>query len=337
MKILIIKLGAMGDVLRTTPLLSALKKKYPGAHITWLVEKACLPVLEGSPLIDRLVFYSFKNSLKLSEESFDWAINLDKEREALGAMTLVRAAKKQGFGEDAGGRILPLDTLSDYAYRLGVDDDLKFRKNKKTYQQIIFEQVGFRYSGQEYVFSVNKGDEVFADTFMRGKIKNYKKNRRPIIGLNTGSGKRFAGKQLATAVVLELIEKLGSEMNAIILLLGGRDEINRNKKIEKLSRYPVINTGAHSIRRFASLVRRCDAVVSADTTAMHIAIAVKTSVVAYFASTCAAEIDLYGRGEKVVSTISCAPCYKKVCPIDEQCMKEMSADDLLAAVRRQLQ
>ena len=87
-------------------------------------------------------------------------------------------------------------------------------------------------------------------------------------------------------------------------------------------------TGSHSIKIFAAIVKTCDLVVTGDTTAMHIAIAVKTPVVAYFASTCAAEIELYGRGRKVVSSISCAPCYKKICPIDEQCMKDMRAEEI---------
>ncbi|PIU40254.1 MAG: glycosyl transferase, partial [Candidatus Omnitrophica bacterium CG07_land_8_20_14_0_80_50_8] len=51
MRILIIKLGAMGDVLRTTPLLPALRKKYPGSKITWLVEARCRGVLEKNPFI----------------------------------------------------------------------------------------------------------------------------------------------------------------------------------------------------------------------------------------------------------------------------------------------
>ena len=91
----------------------------------------------------------------------------------------------------------------------------------------------------------------------------------------------------------------------------------------------MVDTGSHPIRRFAAIVRACDLIVTGDTTALHMAIAVKTPVVAYFASTCAQEIEMYGRGHKIVSGISCAPCYKKICPIDEQCMKDMSVRQIL--------
>lgn len=334
MKILIIKLGAMGDVLRTTPLLTAIKKQYPRSKISWLVDPRCEEVLKGNPLIDVLIAYSEKNLVGLEKEHFDWVVNLDKDEEALSAVMRIPADEKRGFGRSDSGMLCPLDARSDYAYRLGVDDELKFRKNKKTYQEISFEQVGFCFCKEEYVFSVSREEILVARAHLKKMGVHLNGHRPPIVGLNTGSGARFAGKKLPVPTILEIARKFSVEEKAMIFLLGGKDEIERNREIERLSEFPVVNTGSHPIKEFAAIVRECDLVISGDTTAMHIAIAVKVPVVAYFASTCAAEIELYGRGRKIISSLSCAPCYLKNCPIDEQCMKDMTAEQIFEAGKK---
>ena len=69
---------------------------------------------------------------------------------------------------------------------------------------------------------------------------------------------------------------------------------------------------------------------------MHVAIAMKVPVVAFFGSTCAAEIELYGRGRKIVSAIECAPCYLRDCPIGERCMSELEPGVIVDACREAL-
>jgi heptosyltransferase-2 len=59
--------------------------------------------------------------------------------------------------------------------------------------------------------------------------------------------------------------------------------------------------------------------------------------VALFGSTCAQEIDLYGRGEKIVTGVECSPCYLKKCPIGEICLDDIKFEDVFAALARQLQ
>ncbi len=336
MKILIVKLGAMGDVLRTTPLLTQLKKKYPDSRIHWLVEAPCRPVLEKNPLIDSLIDCSLANIAELKKQEFDLSVNLDKEPEALDAIMTIPSKKRMGFGRSKSGDLCALDALSDYAYRLGIDDKLKFRQNKKTYQEIAFEQLGLKFQKEEYIFEVSQESSERIEKHLSSLGADLK-GVELIVGLNTGSGKRFAGKRLPISTFLELIAKFSKEMGATVFLLGGQDEIQRNAEIARLSKYPVINTGSHSIQDFAAIVQACDIIVSGDTTAMHIAIAVKVPVVAYFASTCASEIELYGRGRKIVSEIECAPCYKKICPIDEQCMKDMSAEVIFSAAKEVMQ
>lgn len=330
MNILIVKLGALGDVLRTTPLLSGLKKKFPDGAIDWIVDERHAEVLKGNPQIRALDVYSAGTLARLADRRYDVAINLDKDAEALDTIAAAHAEKKMGFGRDRAGALCALDAQSEYAVRLGVDDELKFRINKKTYQEISFEQAGLRFEGEEYVFGLDPENERFSGK-LRAELRSGSNGSRPIVGLNTGAGSRFAGKRLPIATAAELARRFHFDSGAAVLLLGGSEEIERNKEIERVAACPVINTGANPIRRFAATVKACDLVVSGDTTGMHVAIAMKVPLVAYFASTCAAEIELYGRGRKIVSKLPCAPCYKRVSPYDEQCMKDMSAEAILEA------
>jgi heptosyltransferase-2 len=83
-------------------------------------------------------------------------------------------------------------------------------------------------------------------------------------------------------------------------------------------------------------VNLCDLVVTGDTTALHLAVGLRKKVVALFGPTCAQEIELYGRGEKIVSPLSCVPCYRRVCAKAPNCMEAVSPPEVLKSVDRLL-
>ena len=153
------------------------------------------------------------------------------------------------------------------------------------------------------------------------------------IGINTGSGERFAGKRLTEDQIMRLARAVYDKWGMKALLLGGPEEAARNKRLEQQIRGIAVNTGTHhTIHQFAGLVAQCAVVVTGDTIAMHIAIAMKVQVLVYFGSTCAQEIELYGRGSKIITDIDCAPCYKSKCPIDDKCMSDISVDQLMQGI-----
>src|SRR3954470_22674548 len=70
-RILIIHLEAMGAVLRTTSLARALRKKWPEAHITWITNVACAPLISHNPFVDRVLKNDHEGVLALSALEFD--------------------------------------------------------------------------------------------------------------------------------------------------------------------------------------------------------------------------------------------------------------------------
>jgi heptosyltransferase-2 len=330
-RILIMKLGAMGDVLRTTPLLRGLRRAYASCHVTWLTEPNVLPMLRGIPEIDRLLPYTWETTLQLETEAFDDCYCFDKEPKATALAMRIPAGHKVGFGMSQFGGVMPLSETSEYTFELGINDPLKFRVNTKTYPELVFECAGLPYTEpQEYVFPDFSAEIAAARAYLKehgvypGDLK---------IGLNTGAGDVFATKKWTEEGYVRLADRLVKDLGAKVLLLGGPGEVERNARIAAAARHPLVKTKTDNpIRDFAGLVHNCDLMVTGDTLALHVAIGLKVPVVVILGPTCHQEIELYGRGTKIISDFECSPCYLSVCPKDVTCMEAITADLVFDAV-----
>lgn len=333
-RILLIKLGAMGDVLRTTPLLAALKKKYPCSFITWLTRQESRPLLEGNPLIDRILVHDFESRLRLEVETFDLLINADKDPSVAALTMVVKARTKRGYGLGHYGNLIALNHNAAYSFALGISDQLKFKDNQKTYQETLCELAGLPYTRQEYLFCLPAQDAAYARQYL---ARHHIRRGQRVVGLNTGCGPVFPQKKWTIEGYRGLVKKIHRILKAHVVLLGGPHEQQRNRQIRVRLGIPVVDTGSDNcISRFAGFIECCDLVVTGDTIALHLAIALKKPVVALFGPTCAQEIDLYGRGTTIVTPASCAPCYRNSCARHPSCMEMISVDEVFQAVRGNL-
>ncbi|MBW2617798.1 MAG: glycosyltransferase family 9 protein [Deltaproteobacteria bacterium] len=329
-RVLIVKLGALGDVLRTTPLLRGLAEQLPGAEIIWLTSPASAVVLKNNPLIDQLWLTGSETLARLAVERFERVICLDKEPRAAACATLAAAPIKQGFGWSEAGRLIALNQAAEYSLCLGLSDELKFRRNQKTYQQLIFEMAELTFRPDyNYVLALDRAEAEWADEFLAGRISP---QADIIIGFNLGGGDVFANKCWKEGHFLKLRrlihQRWGEE--AAVLALGGEAEADRMARLCGAEGPAIIPTGAQSIGRFAALLARCHLVVTGDSLGMHLALAVGTSCLVLIGSTTPQEIELYGRGEMIVSEMDCSPCYKSVCPQRPDCMDLFRPEAVMA-------
>lgn len=331
-RILVLKCRAQGDVLRTTALLPGLKRKYPGSFLTWVVDPESLELVDNNPLIDRVLSLSLEGILPLAAERFEALISLDKEAPIAGLASAVRAAQKFGFGLDERGRLVIFNPAADYAWRLGLDDALKFKTNAKTYQEIAAEAAEIEYRREEYIYILPPDAERAArDFFRRRRIPRGRIN----VGLNTGAGTKFETKQWPAGHFLRLIGLLAKTRRFNVFLLGGPRERRLNSSLERRAAGKVFNTGTdNSLTEFGGYLSLMDVVVCSDTLAMHMAIGLKKRVIALFGPTTPREIDLYDRGEKLWAGAACAPCYKQTCD-DGACLTDITAETVFEAVARQ--
>ena len=127
-RILIIKLGAIGDVIRTTPLVEKFRTLYPGCHITWITHT---PDILPKKEIDTILSFSFTSVYTLSHKHFDIAINLDKDQEACMLLADINAIEKFGFiWRD--GHLNTANNLAEHKIITGLFDN-ESKINTKSY------------------------------------------------------------------------------------------------------------------------------------------------------------------------------------------------------------
>ncbi len=332
-RILIIKLGALGDVIRTAALLPGLKTAWPVSHITWVSRPAGVRILAHHPQIDRLLPLDVETLAQLEVEHFDLVLSLDKEPGPAGLAMRVPAAQRRGIGLSRFGTVYPLNPECGPYFALGLDDELKFRGNTRSYPQLIYEAVGLPYAGQRYELFPAPADRAHAAAVWDAL------GVRPtdaVVGLNTGAGRVFANKNWPAERFVALARRLVRRAGVRVALLGGPDERLLNERIARACPGVLDTGGTHSELQFAALLERCGVVVTGDTMALHVAVALRVPVVALFGPTCPQEIDLFGRGEHIVTSLPCSPCYRRACDRQPNCMDDIALERVLAAVDRWL-
>lgn len=333
-KILIINLDAMGDILMTTAQLPALKRKYPESTIYWVTLKNAVKLLYNNQYVYQIFEYNAESISILKEMNFDYVMNIDKSQRSCALLNLIEAKRKLGFGLNADGKIFPINKGAYYNYNLGMDDNLKFKINKRTGQDYLAETLELNYSNDEYVFNFSDKEQIF--------VKEYKQSvgisdNDFIVGFNTGCSELYPNKKMTIEQHIYLIEKLLKKKKYKITLFGGLEDTERNREIYSLFEGKIINTPTNEgVRKGACYENIADIVITGDSFGMHLAIALKKYILVWFGVSCWSEIELYNRGIKLYQEdLFCSPCWKKSCPYDLECIKMIDLGKIVSEVEIQ--
>jgi heptosyltransferase-2 len=332
-KILIVNLDAMGAVVQTTAMLPAIKRKYPTSHISWITLKNAHRLLDNNPCLDAVYVWEPENWMILQQIQFDLLYQTDKTKRSCAFGNTIKAKEKLGFGLNPHGQIVPLNKEAEYSYILGLDDDLKFRKNVKYGTHILQESLKLDFKRDEYVLELSKEEEQYCAA--------YKKEHRldsgdMVVGFNTGCSHLYPNKKMTIEQHVKLIERLHGTAGVKLVLVGGPEDTERNAEIvrrvgEKVHSTPTME----GVRRGICYENICDVMITGDSFGMHVAIGLKKYVIAWFGLSCWSEIDLYDRGLKLVPDgLHCAPCWKKQCPYDLECIQMIDLERIVAEVKR---
>ena len=270
-RILIVKLSSFGDVVQTLPLLHGLRSSFPSATIGWAVQKSFAPLLHGHPYIDNLHVLDSKKlgpCFKLGDE--------------------LRAAKYD-IVLDAQGLFVSalVARLSNAPMRIGYNWRREANNIFMTDTSVI---------ATDRVHMVEKilrlGDAVGAsripflmDTFLPSKPMFFDMtgDRKHLAALVVGAS--VASKTLSPEHWARIADKLFSD-GFTPVLIGGPQEQAVAEKIETLASNPVINLAAKtSFAELASVLANAAVVVSSDTGALHLAVAVGAPSVGLFGVT----------------------------------------------------
>lgn len=317
--ILVIKTGALGDVLRTTSILPGLQRRFGDLELVWLTAEAARPLVERHRMVDRVVTCNPKDesSVEAIREEFqvkrwDWVLSLDDELPLCRLASSLEAGKVSGAVLDAGGERVYTDDVEPWfgmglLSRDGKDAaDRRKRENTRTHPEIYASMLGIEEGKPELPLpgeAISGAQDLARREGLSDDVL--------LIGLNTGAGGRWTSKGLPPERVVGYAGALATAMgrDVCFLVLGGPPERGRNDEILAgigglgIPGVRAVDGGTdNDIATFAAIVGLCDLLLTSDSLALHLGVAMDVPIVSFFAPTSAAEIELYGLGEKVVST-----------------------------------
>ncbi len=332
-RILIINLDAMGAVLQTTALLPALKRKFPQSHISWITLKNSYRLLDNNPYLDAVYVWEPESWLVLQQMKFDLVLSADKTKHACAFAATLKAKEMFGFSMNKNGVIIPLNKEAEYNYLLGLDDHLKFHVNQKYGTQILQETMKLKWQRDEYVLNLTDEEKSFCEKY---KKEMGLANGGLVVGFNSGCSNLYPNKKMTIEQHETLINRLSEVEGIKLVLVGGPEDTERNAEIARRVGIKVINTPTtEGVRRGFCYENICDVIITGDSFGMHAAIALKKYVIAWFGLSCWTEIDLYERGVKLIPEgLECAPCWKKVCPYNLECIQMIDLERIVQEVKR---
>lgn len=337
MKILIIKKGALGDVLRTSFIAQALKDKYKNKtpKIFWITSKQAKAFFINNKYADKIILSEEQNKIK--NINFDLIINLEESKEDCRFVSLLKTKKIIGAFLNNNGKI---DYTKESSYWFDMSMISKFGKtkadilkkeNKKTHRQIISELIGIEnYKKYEPFLRLTDFQRKIAKEF---SAKHNISKSDLIIGINAGAADRWP-KALPVKKTADLIDEIYKKYNAKILLFGGPAEIKRNKEIIKLAKSPIIDTGCgNNLVEFPALISVCNLVITTDSLGLHVALALKRKTICLIGPTSPSEIDIYGLGEKIIANSKDVCSYKT----ETDCMNKIDLKDVEEKIKKILE
>ncbi len=318
-RILILKTGALGDVVRTTAILPGLRELHRDARIVWLTARGAVDLVRCHPLIAEVVAVDTKAResfaaarAQLGEHAWKHVISLDDEEPLCALATSLRSERLSGAYLRADGTraytpdVAPWFDMGLLSVHGKAEADRLKIANRRSHPEILTAMLGLPMGKPSLVIEA-RHEQFAAEFAQRYELRAH----GPVIGLNTGAGGRWHSKMLTVERTVEVAQRIDAALGAraTFVLFGGQDERERNVQIAQAlcTRVRLADSGVdNALLDFAALIGLCRLLITSDSLALHVALARNVRCVAFFAPTSAAEIELYGLGEKVVSS---APDY----------------------------
>ncbi|HJU27681.1 MAG TPA: glycosyltransferase family 9 protein, partial [Candidatus Binataceae bacterium] len=333
-RVLVVLLGAIGDVVRALPLLGRIRRAWPDAHIAWAVEPKSEPMLRSHPWLDEAIVYdrarapiAFATFLRrIRAHRFDLAIDLQRHLKS-GLISWISGARDR-IGFDRANT----KELNHLFSTRRIDPQPRMRLKLMQYQA-FGDALGIPQMPIEFGLALPTEEDVRARELVAGAP-------RPLLGVILGSSwpSRIYFPEMISSVIRELARP-GDGAALYPVLLGGRDEISLAEQVmREIGSSAAINlTGRSGLRDLVGIFGECAVAFGPDCGPMHIAAAVGCPVVSLWGSTAPERSAPWGFGDLAIrGEIPCHPCYLRRCPIGRECMRRISPADVALTVRRAL-
>jgi heptosyltransferase I len=337
-RICVIKPSALGDVVQSLPLLPILRKRFPGARISWVISRALAPLLEGHPELDELIIFERRGTWKdwrrlltqLRNADFDLVFDLQGLFRTGIMMLATRARLRVGLetareGAQWGWHFAVPDTGLDVA------PHVRYRH--------VAEALGLSDFPLETHLPVSPEDAQWAQREL-GCLNG------PALAIHPGARwqtKRWPPERFA-AVACKAIRRYGLAP----VLLGTSDEEAVAQQVERTIRglMPTVEltnlASRTTLKQLAAVLKQARVLLTNDSGPMQMAAAFGTPVVGVFTCTSPVISGPPGPQHELVATgVSCAASYRRKCPYRGRkhlaCMEELDVERVWSGLCRLMQ
>ncbi|MDD5496290.1 MAG: lipopolysaccharide heptosyltransferase II, partial [Candidatus Omnitrophica bacterium] len=321
------------DVILSVPSLRAIRSKFENANIKVLVGLRSREALNGCPYINDTIVCDLKG----------------RDRAYSGLMRVGAALRKNCFDmvidlqNNRKSHILAFSSLAHLRY--GYDNrKLSFLLNRRIkddapyldpieHQFRVLNAAGIKGSGKTLELWPSANDDKYVDKFL---ADNWIKPSQDLVGINVRASAKWATKNWPPSYIAQLCDRLAKEFNIRVVLTGSKDDIDFTDRIVKsTAAKPVVAVGKTGLLELASLVKRFKVYLTPDSAPMHIAAAMATPFVALFGPTDPRRHVPAAKDVVVLKKdLRCSPCYSSRCMKDLRCMRKITVDEVLNAMKK---
>lgn len=341
--VLIIRLSAIGDTIHCLPVAAALKKKFPGCKISWLVQNDSAALLQNNSVIDEVICFdrqTFKKSKRagireyirvvrqLGKQKFDVVLDLQGLLKSSLFAFLSGSKRKIGF---AGAR-----EGSSKLYTECIDAGNLFDFNEHVVDKNMKILTALGIEDYQVEFPLPEITDASREK-ISGLLKNIPTEKISIVAIpSTTWGNKFWIKKYWQKLLKNYVDK------ATIIFVGSKDDDEIiNEIIEELPEGSYVNLcDKTSLLELVEVFNRSDLVIGVDTGPLHLAVACgKPKVIGVFGPTSSVRNGAYNN-LNLQTDLDCQPCHKKSCHLSPEhqmkCMRQMTPEMLIQAIDRSL-
>lgn len=328
-KILVSNRAGIGDTILTTPVLKALKEKFPASHITFMVSPYAEDLVKGLPFIDEYILYDKKETSMFAMVKALWrtdiALLLDfKYRSAVMAF-LALIPVRAGLRHKRG-------LFMTHAVDKGADWEQNYEPYN--YAKVIEESAGIALAGDLTELHVPARDPADIELTTKLLTDNGISGQKPLITIAPFTS--WEPKNWGVANFIELIGLLKQNWDCDIILTGTQRDYQRSRELQQLT--AAVNLmGQTELPQTIEIIARSRLVVGGCSAPLHIAAATRTAVVGLYGATSPARWAPRKNSIILYRGLACSPCNGPMIGCEAKpCMTDISVNEVFAACNKLL-